>query len=113
MSRKWCIHNTQKRLEDLVSSSPIPMPDCANVELFKYFALVPPGDNKFVNSAVWSGGSAVMCRKAMSQPVQSYFVSEQLGQFERTLIIVDDDADIHYLEGCTAQTFGRFFTLPL
>ncbi len=81
-------------------------------EIFrKYFGtLVPAGDNKFsaLNSAVWSGGSFIYVPKGvkLDQPVQSYFRinSEQMGQFERTLIIVDDDADLHYIEGCTAPT---------
>ncbi|MGI6076881.1 MAG: Fe-S cluster assembly protein SufB [Fastidiosipilaceae bacterium] len=83
-------------------------------ELFKqYFGkLVPPGDNKFaaLNGAVWSGGSFIYVPKGVHcpQPVQSYFRinSEALGQFERTLIIVDDDASLHYIEGCTAPTYS-------
>lgn len=82
-------------------------------EIFKkYFGtLVPAGDNKFsaLNGAVWSGGSFIYVPKGvkLNQPVQSYFRinSEQMGQFERTLIIVDDDADLHYIEGCTAPAY--------
>lgn len=104
-------HNTQKELEDLgIIFTDTDTGLREYPELFKkYFGtLVPPGDNKFaaLNSAVWSGGSFIYVPKGVKcpQPVQSYFRinSEQLGQFERTLIIVDDDADIHYLEGCTA-----------
>lgn len=82
-------------------------------ELFERFfgKLVPAADNKFaaLNTAVWSGGSFIYVPKGVKcpQPVQSYFRinSERLGQFERTLIIVDDDADLHYIEGCTAPTY--------
>lgn len=82
-------------------------------EIFKkYFGtLVPPADNKFaaLNSAVWSGGSFIYVPKGvkLTMPVQSYFRinSEEMGQFERSLIIVDDDADLHYIEGCTAPAY--------
>lgn len=80
----------------------------------KYFGkLVPYTDNKYaaLNSAVWSGGSFIYVPKGvkLSKPVQSYFRinSERMGQFERTLIIVDDDADIHYVEGCTAPQYSK------
>lgn len=84
-------------------------------DLFKkYFGtLVPPGDNKFaaLNSAVWSGGSFIYVPKGvhLEKPLQSYFRinSEQMGQFERTLIIVDEGADVHYVEGCTAPTYSK------
>ncbi|MBE6124433.1 MAG: Fe-S cluster assembly protein SufB [Erysipelotrichaceae bacterium] len=83
-------------------------------ELFKkYFGkLVPYTDNKFaaLNSAVWSGGSFIYVPKGVKvdKPLQSYFRinSERMGQFERTLIIVDDDADVHYVEGCTAPLYS-------
>ena len=83
-------------------------------ELFhKYFGkLVPPGDNKFaaLNSAVWSGGSFIYVPKGVKvpKPLQSYFRinSENMGQFERTLIIVDEGADLHYVEGCTAPVYS-------
>lgn len=80
----------------------------------KYFGkLVPYTDNKYaaLNSAVWSGGSFIYVPKGvkLKKPVQSYFRinSERMGQFERTLIIVDDDADIHYVEGCTAPQYSK------
>lgn len=80
----------------------------------KYFGkLVPFTDNKYaaLNSAVWSGGSFIYVPKGvkLKKPVQSYFRinSERMGQFERTLIIVDDDADIHYVEGCTAPQYSK------
>lgn len=75
--------------------------------------LVPYTDNKYaaLNSAVWSGGSFIYVPKGVKlpKPVQSYFRinSERMGQFERTLIIVDDDADIHYVEGCTAPLYSK------
>ncbi|MGL5041630.1 MAG: Fe-S cluster assembly protein SufB [Culicoidibacterales bacterium] len=83
-------------------------------ELFKkYFSkLIPHTDNKFaaLNSAVWSGGSFIYVPKGVKidQPLQSYFRinSENMGQFERTLIIVDEGADLHYVEGCTAPTYS-------
>lgn len=84
-------------------------------ELFqKYFGtIVPKSDNKYaaLNSVVWSGGSFIYVPKGVKveKPVQSYFRinSEKVGQFERTLIIVDDDADIHYVEGCTAPIYSK------
>jgi len=84
-------------------------------ELFmKYFGkLVPPTDNKYaaLNTAVWSGGSFIYVPKGvkLDKPLQSYFRinNERSGQFERTLIIVDDDASIHYVEGCTAPIYSK------
>ena len=82
-------------------------------ELFKeYFGkVIPYSDNKFaaLNSAVWSGGSFIYVPKGVqtSTPLQAYFRinSENMGQFERTLIIVDEGASVHYVEGCTAPVF--------
>ncbi len=79
-------------------------------ELFKkYFSkIVPANDNKFaaLNSAVWSGGSFIYVPKGvkLDMPLQAYFRinTQDIGQFERTLIIVDEGADVHYVEGCTA-----------
>ncbi len=84
-------------------------------ELFKkYFnTVVPYNDNKFsaLNSAVWSGGSFIYIPKGvkLDKPLQSYFRinSERMGQFERTLIIVDEGADVHYVEGCTAPIYSK------
>ena len=84
-------------------------------ELFKkYFGtLVPFTDNKFsaLNGAVWSGGSFIYVPKGvhLDKPLQSYFRinNQKSGQFERTLIIVDEDADVHYVEGCTAPTYSK------
>lgn len=84
-------------------------------ELIKEYMgkLVPSNDNKYaaLNSAVWSGGSFIYVPKGvkLSKPVQSYFRinSERMGQFERTLIIVDEGASIHYVEGCTAPLYSK------
>ena len=84
-------------------------------DLFKkYFGtLVPFADNKFsaLNGAVWSGGSFIYVPKGvhLEKPLQSYFRinNEKSGQFERTLIIVDEGADVHYVEGCTAPTYSK------
>ena len=83
-------------------------------ELFKqYFGtVIPPNDNKFaaLNSAVWSGGSFIYVPKGVhvDLPLQAYFRinAENMGQFERTLIIVDEGAYVHYVEGCTAPTYS-------
>lgn len=83
-------------------------------ELFKqYFGtIVPPSDNKFaaLNSAVWSGGSFIYVPKGVKCeiPLQAYFRinSENMGQFERTLIITDEDSFVHYVEGCTAPIYS-------
>jgi Fe-S cluster assembly protein SufB len=78
----------------------------------KYFgSVVPPDDNKFaaLNSAVWSGGSFVYVPKGVKVeiPLQAYFRvnTKGFGQFERTLIIADEGAFVHYIEGCTAPVF--------
>lgn len=84
-------------------------------ELFKeYFSkVVSYADNKYaaLNSAVWSGGSFIYVPKGvkLDKPLQSYFRinSERMGQFERTLIIVDEGADVHYVEGCTAPQYSK------
>ena len=80
----------------------------------KYFGtIVSYGDNKYaaLNSAVWSGGSFIYVPKGVKvkKPLQSYFRinSEQMGQFERTLIIVDEGASVNYVEGCTAPVFTK------
>jgi Fe-S cluster assembly protein SufB len=80
----------------------------------KYFStIVPPTDNKLaaLNSAVWSGGSFIYVPKGvkLEKPLQSYFRinSESMGQFERSIIIVDDDAECSYVEGCTAPQYSK------
>lgn len=79
----------------------------------EYFGkIIPSGDNKFsaLNTAVWSGGSFVYVPKGLEvkMPLQTYFRinAENSGQFERTLIIVDEGAKVHYIEGCTAPNFS-------
>src|SRR5438270_7601326 len=79
----------------------------------QYFGtVIPPGDNKFaaLNSAVWSGGSFIYVPPGVSidMPLQAYFRinAENMGQFERTLILVDEGAYVHYVEGCTAPIYS-------
>ena len=79
----------------------------------EYFGtVVPTGDNRFaaLNSAVWSGGSFIYVPKGVKVdiPLQAYFRinTENMGQFERTLIIADEGAQVHYVEGCTAPIYS-------
>jgi Fe-S cluster assembly protein SufB len=81
--------------------------------LREYFStIIPPTDNKFaaLNSAVWSGGSFIYVPKGLKIefPLQAYFRinAANMGQFERTLIIVDEGAQVHYVEGCTAPMYS-------
>ncbi|HKI41523.1 MAG TPA: Fe-S cluster assembly protein SufB [Mycobacterium sp.] len=82
-------------------------------DVFKqYFGtVIPAGDNKFsaLNTAVWSGGSFIYVPPGVhiDIPLQAYFRinTENMGQFERTLIIVDENAYVHYIEGCTAPVY--------
>ena len=109
-------HNTLKELE---SKGVIFCDTDTAVRLYpdlvkKYFGkVVPYTDNKFaaLNSCVWSGGSFIYVPKGvkLEKPLQSYFRinSEQMGQFERTLIIVDDEASLNYVEGCTAPIYSK------
>ena len=83
-------------------------------DLFReYFAsVIPVGDNKFaaLNTAVWSGGSFIYVPPGVKVdiPLQAYFRinTENMGQFERTLILVDEGAYVHYVEGCTAPVYS-------
>lgn len=83
-------------------------------EIFKkYFgSVIPQNDNKFaaLNSAVWSGGSFVYIPKGvkLDMPLQTYFRinAESMGQFERTLIIAEEESFVHYIEGCTAPVYN-------
>ena len=79
----------------------------------EYFgSVIPVGDNKFaaLNTAVWSGGSFIYVPKGVKVeiPLQAYFRinTENMGQFERTLMIIDEDAYVHYVEGCTAPIYS-------
>jgi Fe-S cluster assembly protein SufB len=107
-------HNIKKEIEDkgVLFLSPEEAvknhPDLVK----KYFGtIIPYTDNKFaaLNSAVWSGGSFIYVPPGVKVdiPLQAYFRinSEGFGQFERTLIIVDKDAFVHYIEGCTAPVY--------
>src|SRR6202011_948642 len=84
-----------------------------NPEIVRRFfgRIIPPGDNKFaaLNSAVWSGGSFIYVPPGVNceLPLQAYFRinSENAGQFERTLIIADEGAQVHYIEGCSAPVY--------
>ena len=109
-------HNMLKEVQDkgvIFLSTDMALKTCP--EIFKkYFnTIVPFADNKFsaLNGAVWSGGSFIYVPKGvhLEKPLQSYFRinNEKSGQFERTLIIVDDGADVHYVEGCTAPIYSK------
>lgn len=108
-------HNMQKELEDqgvIFMDTDTALKE--HPELFReYFGtVVPPTDNKFaaLNSAVWSGGSFIYVPKGVKcdTPLQAYFRinSENMGQFERTLIICDEESFVHYVEGCTAPIYS-------
>ncbi|MCY0887533.1 MAG: Fe-S cluster assembly protein SufB [Alicyclobacillaceae bacterium] len=108
-------HSMRKDLEELgVIFSDTDTALREHPEIFKqYFGtVIPPEDNKFaaLNSAVWSGGSFIYVPKGVrcEVPLQAYFRinSENMGQFERTLIIADDDSFVHYVEGCTAPVYS-------
>src|SRR6476646_6348033 len=107
-------HQIQKELEDqgvvfLDTDSALK----EHPEIFQeYFgSVIPSGDNKFaaLNTAVWSGGSFIYVPKGVHVdiPLQAYFRinTENMGQFERTLIVVDEGAYVHYVEGCTAPIY--------
>ena len=107
-------HNMEKELEEkgvIFKDTDSALRE--NEELFKehWATVVPPTDNKFaaLNSAVWSGGSFIYCppNVKLDTPLQAYFRinSENMGQFERTLIICDEGSSVHYVEGCTAPVF--------
>ncbi|RWZ54902.1 Fe-S cluster assembly protein SufB [Halobacillus fulvus] len=108
-------HNMEKDLEDMgVIFKDTDSALKEDEELFReYFGkVIPPSDNKFaaLNSAVWSGGSFIYVPKntKVETPLQAYFRinSENMGQFERTLIIADEGSSVHYVEGCTAPTYS-------
>jgi len=83
-------------------------------DIFKehFGTVVPPGDNRYaaLNSAVWSGGSYIYVPKGVKVeiPLQAYFRinTQNMGQFERTLIIADEGSQVHYVEGCTAPIYS-------
>ncbi|KGX92820.1 Fe-S cluster assembly protein SufB [Pontibacillus halophilus JSM 076056 = DSM 19796] len=107
-------HNMQEELEEMgIVFKDTDSALRENEDIFKehFGKIIPPSDNKFsaLNSAVWSGGSFIYVPKGVKTetPLQAYFRinSENMGQFERTLIIVDEGASVHYVEGCTAPTY--------
>ena len=108
-------HNMLKEVEDkgvIFLSTDQALKVCPDI-MRKYFnTVVPSRDNKFaaLNGAVWSGGSFIYVPPGvvLDKPLQSYFRinNEKSGQFERTLIIVDEGASVHYVEGCTAPTYS-------
>ncbi len=108
-------HNIQKDLEDKgvifldMDSALREYPELIR----EYFGtIIPANDNKFaaLNTAVWSGGSFIYVPKGVrvEMPLQAYFRinTQNMGQFERTLIIVDEGAYVHYVEGCTAPIYS-------
>ncbi|MBI4975735.1 Fe-S cluster assembly protein SufB [Candidatus Peregrinibacteria bacterium] len=108
-------HSLQKKLRDqgvIFESTDVALQKYP--EFFKeYFGkIIPMTDNKFaaLNSAVWSGGSFIYIPKGVhvELPLQAYFRinAENMGQFERTLIIADEDSSVHYVEGCTAPVYS-------
>ncbi len=109
-------HSTIKELEDqgvIFTDTDTALREYPEL-LKEYFSkIVPYRDNKYaaLNSAVWSGGSFIYVPKGVhvEKPLQSYFRinSEQMGQFERTLIIVDEGASLNYVEGCTAPVYTK------
>lgn len=107
-------HNMKQDLEDLgIVFKDTDSALKENEDIFRehWAKVIPPTDNKFaaLNSAVWSGGSFIYVPKGVKvdTPLQAYFRinSENMGQFERTLIIVDEGAHVHYVEGCTAPVY--------
>lgn len=109
-------HSVQKHLEELgviFLSSDDGLRQHPDLFREHFGKVIPPTDNKFAacNSAVWSGGSFVYVPKGVhvEMPLQAYFRlnAEGTGQFERTLIIVDEGAQVHYVEGCTAPSYSR------
>ena len=109
-------HSVQKHLEELgviFLSSDDGLRQHPDLFREHFGKVIPPTDNKFAacNSAVWSGGSFVYVPKGVKveMPLQAYFRlnAEGTGQFERTLIIVDEGAQVHYVEGCTAPSYSR------
>ncbi|MDN4492923.1 Fe-S cluster assembly protein SufB [Ureibacillus aquaedulcis] len=107
-------HNMKKDLEDLgIVFKDTDSALRENEDIFKQYwgTVIPASDNKFaaLNSAVWSGGSFIYVPPGvkLDTPLQAYFRinSENMGQFERTLIIVDEGSSVHYVEGCTAPVY--------
>ncbi len=109
-------HNMLKEVEEkgvLFYDTDTALKKCPEIVKEYFGKIVSYADNKFaaLNTAVWSGGSFIYVPKGvkLEKPLQSYFRinSELMGQFERTLIICDDDSDLHYVEGCTAPKYSN------
>jgi Fe-S cluster assembly protein SufB len=107
-------HSTIKELEDqgvIFTDTDTALREYPELVKEYFGKVVPYTDNKYaaLNTAVWSGGSFIYVPKGVrvEKPLQSYFRinSSQMGQFERTLIIVDEDAHVNYVEGCTAPVY--------
>ncbi|MHA6530549.1 Fe-S cluster assembly protein SufB [Paenibacillus sp. BAC0078] len=108
-------HNMRKELEDqgvVFLDTDTALKQYPEVFKQHFGTIIPPADNKFaaLNSAVWSGGSFVYIPRGVQceVPIQGYFRinSENMGQFERTLIIAEEGSFIHYVEGCTAPIYS-------
>jgi Fe-S cluster assembly protein SufB len=108
-------HSMQKELEDqgvIFTDTDTAVREYPEIVKEYFGTVIPPADNKFsaLNSAVWSGGSFIYVPKGIKceVPLQAYFRinSENMGQFERTLIIADEDSFVHYVEGCTAPVYS-------
>ncbi|MBB5173522.1 Fe-S cluster assembly protein SufB [Texcoconibacillus texcoconensis] len=107
-------HNMQEDLEEqgiIFKDTDTALKEDEEIFREHFGKVIPPADNKFaaLNSAVWSGGSFIYIPKGVKTdtPLQAYFRinSENMGQFERTLIIADEDSSVHYVEGCTAPVY--------
>jgi Fe-S cluster assembly protein SufB len=108
-------HSTKKELDDLgviFCDMDTALREHEDIVKEYFGTIIPANDNKFaaLNSAVWSGGSFIYVPKGVSVeiPLQAYFRinQENMGQFERTMIIVDEDAWVHYVEGCSAPVYS-------
>ncbi len=108
-------HSIRKDLEDkgvIFTDMDSALRDYPDLVKEYFGTIIPSSDNKFaaLNSSVWSGGSFIYVPKGVhvEMPLQAYFRinTQNMGQFERTLIIVDEDAYVHYVEGCTAPIYS-------
>jgi Fe-S cluster assembly protein SufB len=108
-------HKNREDLESLgvlFTSMDQALKDYPEIVKEHFGTVIPPGDNKFaaLNSAVWSGGSFIYVPPGVhvDMPLQAYFRinAENAGQFERTLIIADEGASVHYVEGCSAPVYS-------
>ncbi|QGS52188.1 Fe-S cluster assembly protein SufB [Spiroplasma tabanidicola] len=119
INAQWDATPVYEQLQSEIADLGVIFTDCDTAlkkypEIFKqYFGkLVSNDDNKYaaLNSAVWSGGTFIYVPKGVKveRPLQAYFRInfQKSGQFERTLIIVEDDAELHYVEGCTAPIYS-------